>query len=207
MERQKFGVKKQFKLIVKYFAIFLLVPIIGTLAHEFGHWIVAVVNGYQARIAYAYCIIDYGDSYNSGVDFFFTLGGPVETWINCLVPFYAMVIYYNKEKRHSFTEKLPNMYLVLVIGSSFCLRFVFNAAGYAAFGSSGSDEYAIALDLGIRPDIIIYGFAIIGWTMIIFVFVMIPRNFKISLIIGGLSGAISGYILWYYFLGPIVLPV
>ena len=48
---EKISFKKKFFLFLKYLCLFILVPIIGTILHEMGHYLVAIANGYEARIA------------------------------------------------------------------------------------------------------------------------------------------------------------
>jgi len=212
MTREKpnrLGFKRQIVIFTKYLVIFSLVPIVGTLLHEFGHYIVAIGNGYQARIAYAYTISAIHYYNEPELVFYYILAGPIATWIQSLIPFVIMIIYYNKEGREVIAERgdLPALYILLISFTVFCGRFVANAAGYMFTHSTSLDEARIASALGIYPDIIVYPFAFIAWTMLLISIYLVPRNFRFSFMLGAIFGAALGYITWYYFLGEIILPV
>ena len=201
--REKTELITRLKILVKYTLIFLVVPAVGTLLHEFGHYVVAVVNGYDAYIAYAY-------TYHSPIAdpimvFWVVLAGPLATWIQSLTAFAIMVIYYNKEKRDRISKDLPPLYVLLLAVFSFCIRFVFNAAGYFIKGSSSMDEVRIALYLGIHPDIVVYGSALIAVIFVIIAIYRIP-HYRLTIFFSAVFGAILGYLAWYYWLGPIILP-
>ena len=205
----KIGFKRQSIIFVKYLVIFFIVPIVGTLLHEFGHYIVAIISGHQARIAYAYTISDIHAYAEPELVFYYILAGPIATWIQCSIPFIIMIIYYNKERRETIGKKgdLPPFYILLISFTAFSGRFVSNAAGYMFTHSTSLDEARIASWLGIYPDIIVYPFAFIAWTMLLISIYLIPRNFRFSFMLGAIFGAALGYITWYYFLGEILLPV
>jgi len=205
----KIGFRGHSIIFVKYLIIFFLVPIVGTLLHEFGHYIVAVSSGHQARIAYAYTTSDIHSFAEPELVFYYILAGPIATWIQSAIPFVIMIVYYNKERRETIAEKgdLPPLYILLIGFTAFSARFVTNAAGFMFTHSTRLDEARIADTLGIYPDIIVYPFAFIAWTMLLISIYLIPRNFRFSFTLGAIFGAALGYITWYYFLGEILLPV
>ncbi len=209
IERNKLGLKRQVRLFIKYFVIFLIVPIIGTLLHELGHYLVAVLNGYEARIAYAYTISSIDRIIEPDIYFYYIIGGPISTWIQSIIPFFIMVIYYNKERRYKISEKgdLPPLYILLLGFTTICGRFIFNAAGYMFTHSPNMDETKIAEYLNINVDIIVYPSAFIAWTILIVSIYMLPKNIRFSVFLGALLGAGIGYFSWYYMIGPIVMPV
>lgn len=212
MAREKpyrLGLKRHGIIIVKYLVIFLIVPIVGTLLHEFGHYIVAISTGHQARIAYAFTSSDIHSYAEPELVFYYILAGPIATWIQCAIPFVIMIIYYNKERREVIAEMgdLPPLYILLIGFTAFSGRFVSNAAGYMFTHSTSLDEARIADWLGIYPDIIIYPFAFIAWTMLLISLYLIPKNFRFSFTLAAIIGAALGYFVWYYFLGELLLPV
>ena len=202
--REKVILSKRLKMFFKYTLIFLIVPAIGTLLHEFGHYIVAIVNGYEAYIAYAYTIYTINDPV---VAFWALSGGPLASWFQSLTAFTIMVVYYNKEKRENFTEDLPPFYIVLLAIFSFSIRFIFNATGYLIRGSTTMDEVRIGLYLGIHPDAVVYGSALIAVIFLVISIYRIPKSYRFTLFFGAVFGAILGYLIWYELLGPIILPV
>ena len=202
--REKIMSSKRLKMFFKYTLIFLIVPAIGTLLHEFGHYIVAIINGYEAYIAYAYTIYTINDPI---VAFWALSGGPLATWFQSLTAFTIMVLYYNKEKRGTFTEDLPPLYIVLLATFSFSIRFIFNAIGYLLRGSTTMDEVRIGLYLGIHPDVVVYGSALIAVVFLVIAIYRIPKSYRFMLFFSAVFGAILGYLMWYEWLGPILLPV
>ena len=202
--RNKIELITRLKIFVKYALIFLIVPAVGTFLHEFGHYIVAVANGCTSYIAYAYTSISCS-SYDPMLGFWFTFAGPLATWIQSLTAFAIMVLYYNKEKRDRISKDLPPLYILLLAFFSFCIRFVFNAIFYAIYGSSSMDEVRIGLYLGIHPDIVVYGFAIIAVIFVIIAIYRIP-NYRLTIFFSAIFGAILGYLAWNYWLGPLLLP-
>ena len=195
---------KRLKMFIKYTLIFLIVPAIGTLLHEFGHYIVAIMNGYEAYIAYAYTIYTINDPL---VAFWALSGGPLATWFQSLSAFAIMVLYYNKEKRETFTEDLSPLYIILLAIFSFSIRFIFNATGYLIRGSTTMDEVRIGIYLGIHPDVVVYGSALIAVIFLVIAIYRIPKSYRLTLFFSAVFGAILGYLIWYEWLGPILLPV
>jgi hypothetical protein len=196
------------KLFLKYFIIFLPVPIIGTLLHEVGHYLVAIIYGYEAEISYAYTSSTINRNTEPEMYFKYILGGPISTWILSGIPFIILLVYYNKDKRKSveFSEKLPVGYLFLVGLTSICGRFIFNAGGYLWTHSQSIDESKMANYLGIYPDIFIYGFAFIAWTILLIIINITPKKHKAPLFFGAILGAVVSYFLWYELLGPFIMP-
>ena len=202
--REKVISSKRLIMFIKYSLIFLVVPAVGTLLHEFGHYIVAVMNGYEAYIAYAYTIYIINDPV---VAFWALSGGPLATWVQSLSAFAIMVLYYNKEKRENFTEDLSPFYIVLLAIFSFSIRFIFNATGYLISGSTTMDEVRIGIYLGIHPDVVVYGSALLAVIFLVIAIYRIPKSYRFTLFFSAVFGAILGYLIWYELLGPILLPV
>ena len=202
--REKVISSKRLIMFIKYSLIFLVVPAVGTLLHEFGHYIVAVMNGYEAYIAYAYTFYIINDPV---VAFWALSGGPLATWVQSLSAFAIMVLYYNKEKRENFTEDLSPFYIVLLAIFSFSIRFIFNATGYLISGSTTMDEVRIGIYLGIHPDVVVYGSALLAVIFLVIAIYRIPKSYRFTLFFSAVFGAILGYLIWYELLGPILLPV
>ncbi|MFW9969276.1 MAG: hypothetical protein ACFFDF_03685 [Candidatus Odinarchaeota archaeon] len=199
---------KNFKWFFKYLGIFFFVIIIGTLVHELGHYIVAVIYGIPVRISYAYTTI-YG-SLTADQWFWFIMGGPLVSW---LVSIMGIIIIFSKY-RHMHSEQdypIGISQTISIVAISFSIRFVFNAGLYfintTLFGMlSGTDETLIAIFLGISPDILMYGSAVVALGFIIIGLYYIPRFQRYIILFGGIIGGVIGYLFWYYWVGPIILP-
>ncbi len=194
---------------LKYLGIFFIIPIIGTLAHEFGHWFVAVcVYQEPAYISYAFTHLVgalSGEEY-----FWFIMGGPLSTWLTAAAG--ITVIFLKYRSMHSETEIPVGIGQSLaIVAAAFSLRFIFNAGGYFLFTTilgnpSNADEVKIANYLGISPDITMYGSAIIALILVLITLYYIPRHQRYIILFSGILGGILGYIFWYYWVGPILLP-
>lgn len=226
--------------ILQWFLAFLPVPVVGTLAHELGHYFVALVLGYDARIAYAFTLSSVAADRESAAYFWFILGGPMATWIQSLAGVALLFLYLRHERvrqaeavahligtkrveaagatvppaavdavdMEDALRKGPTPALVATLGpASFCGRFVFNAASHLLSPSARLDEYKIGRFLGLPPGLFIYGFAILGLVLLGLVLWRLPPGRRRPILLGGVTGAAIGYLLWFQVFGPIVLPV
>lgn len=191
--------------LVKYFLFFLIIPIIGTQMHELGHFFAALSLGCNPIIHYASCshgcYIMLQEQY-----FFFILWGPFATWIECMIGFTLLMIYRKKNLASIKEGNISWIYLILLGLTSFCARFVFNAVGYFFSQSTGLDEWKMENYLEWPHGILIYGFAIIGFIILLLNILIVPRVQRYKLLTGALIGSVAGYALWYYGLGPILMP-
>jgi hypothetical protein len=138
------------------------------------------------------------------------MGGPISTWTVAVVS--ICIILWRYRPMHSELSKPIGLgQSIATVGASFSLRFIFNAGIYFIFttllgNSSGADEVDIAKILGISPDLTMYGSAIIALMLILLTLYYLPRHQRYIILIAGFLGGILGYIFWYYWVGPIVLP-
>ncbi|MBD3352244.1 MAG: hypothetical protein GF364_12225 [Candidatus Lokiarchaeota archaeon] len=197
---------KFFKKTLIYFLIFIIVPIIGTLLHECGHWIAGKLLGCEPIIRYAFCSSNCGFPLSDKQYFIFILGGPLATWIQSLIPLSIIIIYYRKQHPEKLEEKLPPLFVLLLGFVTFSGRFVFNAGGYIFTESTSSDEYKMEIYLGLPHGALIFGFAIIGLAVLLYSLFIIAKKNRSSIFIGAIGGAVLGYLLWYYYLGPLLIP-
>ncbi|MHA1230783.1 MAG: hypothetical protein ACTSRP_14780 [Candidatus Helarchaeota archaeon] len=196
---------------IKYFVKFLPLAAIGTLMHELGHFFAAILQGSRAWISYGYThLIDPLE--NEFQYFIFILGGPISTWLTCLIGLLLLIFVFHKRLKDS-TYKMTWGHQISFFLSLFSSRAVFNTSmwtvGKYILGNpmGNSDEEKIAAYLGIRPEIILYGGLIIGLIIILIsLFYLIPKTQRKVVFITGIFGSITGYLIWYYLLGPIILP-
>lgn len=194
---------------LKYFVVFFTIPIIGTLAHELGHYLVAVYYRVPAMIAYAFTY--YFGTLTPEQEFWFIVGGPVSTWLVAAIGIGILLCKYRS--MHSEQSKLIGLgQSAALIASTFSLRFVFNAGMYFFSHTlllipSGADEVKIAQYLGISPDLMMYGSAFAGLLVVLTALYYIPRPQRYIILLGGFIGAVLGYLFWYNWVGPLVLPI
>jgi hypothetical protein len=172
---------------------------------------VAVV-GYRvpAMIAYAYT---YAPTIppDSEQEFWFIVGGPVSTWLVAALG--IGIILWKYRPMHS--EQIKPIGLgqaAALVASTFSLRFIFNAGMYfishtLLLNPSGADEVKIAQYLGISPDLTMYGSAAIALLVVLTAIYYLPRSQRYIIIAAGLLGGVAGYLFWYSWAGPLVLPV
>ena len=196
---------------LKYLAIFFTIPIIGTLAHELGHYLAAIINGQPAGIAYAYTYYIGPDLLTPYQHFWVTMAGPISTWVTAIIG--LTVILWKYRPMHQESEKAIGVgQTSALIITSFGIRFIFNACGYFILTiilgqSSSADEVHIAQYLGLSPDLLMYGSGIIALIMLLIALYYIPRHQRYIILIGGIIGGVLGYLFWYYWIGPIILPL
>lgn len=140
-----------------------------------------------------------------------TLGGPFQTLLTSIVGLFLLYLRRKKRKWNGF--KITDW--VAVFLSLFCLRTTFNVS-YGIFRSllngkpllSGrSDETHIATYLDLPPWTFSMIFGALGLAVFLYiVFVVVPRDKRLTFILAGLIGGISGYFLWLEMLGPILMP-
>ncbi len=195
---------------LKYLGVFFTIPIIGTLAHELGHYLVAVV-GYSvpATIAYAFTFAP-SIAPNSEQYFWFIMGGPISTWL--VVAGGLCVILWKYRPMHSEQKPMGLGQAAALIASTFSLRFIFNAGAYfishtLLLNTSNADEVKIADYLGISPDLTMYGSALVGLLVVLAALYYIPRPQRYIILMSGFLGGVLGYLFWYNWLGPIILPI
>jgi hypothetical protein len=209
----KFFVLTIDKKLFTYLAIgFIVATVIGTLSHEFGHFIVAEFFGYDAHIAYDYTWWTNPSSspknYSSD-NFWITLGGPFETMMTGTIGF-AMILLFRK----TFQTALSLSFLqwVIIFIALFWLRQSANLVveiGYRFKGhlSIQGDEIKLARYLQIPDWSISLLTAVIGVVILaIIIFKFIPNQQRLTFILSGLVGGILGYVLWLHVFGHLLMP-
>ena len=139
-----------------------------------------------------------------------TMGGPAQTILTGLIGFSFLIFRKKKikEKNLNLTDWL------FVFLSLFWLREVFNpvtaiieAFIYNENFSFGGDELYISEYFHLNPGTVPISLGILGLLFSLYtIFKILPRKIQIPFIIAGLIGGLSGYLLWFEFLGPRLLP-
>lgn len=141
---------------------------------------------------------------NPTYNFYIALGGPAQTIFTCFLGLFILA--YRKINTEDNFKPLDWLAVFL---SLFVLREVFNtvmaAASYFIKGSNrfGGDEFAISEYLGMNQWTIPIMTAILGAIIASFViFMIVPKQYRFTFILAGFVGSISGFILWFNYLGP-----
>lgn len=217
----------KFKFYPRLFLIivvcFILFTIVGTISHEYGHIFVAKRLGYETKLHYGstswfkgYNLIEkenqnYNESREKGQndEFLITIGGPVQTISVGILGLAIVIIRKNRIRKN---QKLNITDWVGIFLTLFWLRELFNLvrsiiSGSFQRGGNLSDEAKISLYLNLPIETIPILSGLIGLLIVCYiVFSIIPKSICFTFILGGLTGGMCGFIFWFYYLGPNILP-
>jgi hypothetical protein len=139
-----------------------------------------------------------------------TIGGPLQTILTGII---GLIILFLRRK-YIQTEGLKIIDWLAVFLGLFWLREVFNLVH--SFGSEiispngrwfGGDEYHISNGLNLWAGTIPILLGAIGLLVSVYiVFQIVPKNLRLTFILSGLIGGITGFILWMNIIGPKILP-
>lgn len=204
----KLDFQRQVIFLLKIIPIFTIVPFIGTILHELGHYLVAILNGYEAQIHFNYTTSTIIPANEPIIYFYYILGGPLSTWVQCILPFLLLIFFFNKKRdKKIIKEDFFDKYFILCLFFiSMGGRFIFNAIIYIFTRSKTIDEYKMADFLMIYPETFLILFAGISLIIFIISILKIPKDLRINTVIGALIGSGLGYYLWNYIFGPLILP-
>ncbi len=201
------------RLFIWLFISFIIATIIGTLTHECGHFVVAKYLGYDAGINY-YSAWWAGSNPNQAINpsdsFWITLGGPIETMLTGTIGLVLLFLF-----RNSFAHatKLSFVQWFIVFVSLFWLRQTANLVTWIGsyffngkFSQRG-DEIKLSQYLQLPGWTITTLTAIIGAiVLVIIIFKFVPTKQRLTFIASGLTGGITGYILWLVLFGKYLMP-
>lgn len=139
---------------------------------------------------------------------FILLGGPLQTMFTGTIGLFFLILRQRKSQNFKITDWL------LAFISLFWLREFYNlfmSVIYKMINPSislfGGDEKKISQFFNIYDGTVPIIFGVTGLMITLFViFKLIPERYRFTFILSGLTGGISGYILWFYFVGPALLP-
>jgi hypothetical protein len=189
---------------------FIVATIVGTLSHEFGHYIVAEGLGYDASVDYGSTHIEHYNLVPPLHRFWITFGGPIETILTGSVGLLLIL-----RCRNSFvaSQELTGRKWIMVFVTLFWLRqlsnFVWGWIGFLKKGkfSARADESKLDRYLGLPGETFITISAICAVIVLLLViFRFIPKSQRFVFLVSGLIGGISGFYLWLHLLGKIILP-
>ena len=230
------------KLFFQLFLSFILFTIIGTLTHEYGHYVAGKMVGIKSSIHFNYTVTEYDPSstelldiyktYKNQIDnkqifplkdkfeflqastwrknLYFIMGGPLQTMLTGTIGLLLMIFY-----RKSFFKafRLNIQQWILIFFTLFWLRELANCVVMIAmllFTSKrefGSDEVKIAEYLGLHFTSVTFITAFLALIIALIVtFFFVPPTQRKTFTAAGFAGGVTGYILWLYILGPIILP-
>lgn len=145
---------------------------------------------------------------NNGL--YVTLGGPIQTMLTGTIG--LLILLYRREFISRNGMKFLDWFAVFL--SLFWLREVFNlvtSIGGELLSPNGTwfggDEFYISQGLNLWNGTIPIILAIIGFAISFYViFRILPHKIRLTFILSGFIGGISGFILWMDIIGPKILP-
>ena len=138
------------------------------------------------------------------------IGGPLQTIFTGTIGLWLVCL-----RRKTIERSGPELFdWVAVFLSLFWLREVFNVVTsiggefFSPVGSYfGGDERYISVALNLWPGTISIILAVIGLLISLFIiFKIVPKRLRLTFILSGLVGGISGFVLWMDIVGPKILP-
>ncbi len=204
--------KIRIKLFAFLFLGFIVATIIGTISHEFGHYLVAKYWGFKSQIHYGYTSWSTGNVFENPYHIrhilSIALGGPVSTMLTSMVGLVFIFISGSKHKDDLSLSFLQWIYIFLALFSlRFCANLFIWLVGITRPIPSEIDEIRIAMYLGWPHLILMILTACIGVCILAIVFFkFIPRRQRLSFLLAGIVGGPAGFVLWLKWLGPLILP-
>lgn len=184
---------------------FFLTIVIGTISHEMGHILVAESLGYTTCLHFSSMTYMPFRGHEHFHDFYITVGGVVST---CFVGTLG-VVYIQKSEKHKL------QFWIAVFCALFWSRPVVNLVfkwTSCVFKNCdgvyyGGDELLLSQYLGLPNGFFSILFAAIGFTVLLYVFFkQIPSSYQFVFACSGIVGGGLSYFLWFYVLGPVLLP-
>jgi hypothetical protein len=205
--------KIDIKLFIYLILGFVLTTVIGTVSHEYGHYLFAKAYGLDAEVHYGYT------SWSKPPDniplvsmdyFWIIFGGPLQTMLMGVIGLF--LINWNRVSfRNAVSLSLKQWLMIFV--TLFWLRFSFNfLLGIPRWIQRGkltgrSDEIRLARYLEWPAWSVSLCFTVIGFFVLAMVlFRFIPKKQRLTFVVSGLVGGLSGFFLWLDWLGKIIMP-
>lgn len=202
-----------FRLFLVLYLSFILATVVGTLSHECGHFIAAKCRGFDSQINYAstQLIVSNPDKLPTETDYFLVkLGGPLQTMTTGSL---GLLFLFLLRQKYENTSSLSFVQWGLIFISLFWLRQLANLCvwlGIYFFKGSFSeraDEIGLTVYMNLPAWSIITITGIIGAAVLaLIVLKFIPKKQRITFLLAGCFGGISGYLLWIQFFGKYILP-
>ncbi len=195
------------------FLNFIFATIIGTISHEFGHYLIAKYLGYTSQIHYEFTSwkkTNPNQTTHPIDGFWIILGGPLESMMTGSIGLILLFVF-----RKSFNRKssLNLKQWLIIFLSLFWLRqlanFVTLTVKFFITGkySRRCDELILAHYFHFHDWVILALTAFFAWLVLaIIVFKFIPLKQRFTFLTAGFWGGISGYVLWLILLGKYIMP-
>ena len=197
----------------------LFVPMvaIGTLLHEAGHIGVAKALGYETRLRFdSMTYFDPSQSIRDDTEvereregrreLLVSIGGPAQSMLTGTI---GLLLLWRLRRRASGpdgNESSGRLWGATLL-ALFWTRPVFNGlAGFLKAGELRSDEIKIARYLDWPVWSVAAATGVMGLMACLWVVHLQPAEQRIQLLVGGPIGGLIGFAVWFWWLGPLLLP-
>jgi hypothetical protein len=187
--------------------VFIGMTVIGTLSHEFGHWLAAWMFGYDATISYAATHLIGNVRLTQDTSFWFTVGGPLQSMLTGTIGVLLTLRFRGQQHDLNLGQ------WAVVFTSLFWLRPLANGLVVFVFfmvtgsASTKGDEFRIARHYGLPVWSIVIATALVGALVLAYItFFVVPRQQRRTFLAAGLCGGVAGYLIWLKWLGPVLMP-
>lgn len=188
---------------------FIMIVPIGTIAHEFGHILMATAFGFETELFYA-SSVHYGESSVAinpeWIEFLIDLAGPLSTIIVSLIGLFLL----NRCKSiHKIGfDHVPFYTLLVLLLCLFLSREIFIFLSIImGKGYMNTDEFKIAEFIALDPGLFSAVIAMFAFSVCTYsVLKLVKQNFLPWFLLSGIAGSILGFFIWMHVLGPVLLP-
>jgi len=140
----------------------------------------------------------------------FRIGGPLQTMITGTIG--ILLLWYNRKKIVIKKELSLKEWLAVilaffwsraVLNELICIYYYLVERKVSKFG----DESMISLSMGYHANTLNATTCIVGTFLLLWVtFFIVPKQQRFSFILAGISGSALGVMIWFLWIGPVVLP-
>jgi hypothetical protein len=203
---------------LRIFLFFFIAAPAGTLLHECGHALVALLFGFHPVVHYDWCstisasdwqmVEDGTKNYNEYPHrFWITAGGPAQTLITGFTGMAALLVL----SRRTVINAWNGTHLLWIVLAYFHSRWVYNSLGilyklYVSGKHSNADEVKLMRYWNIDIAAGTWAMLLVACALLAYItFVLVKKN-RWQLIVFGGAGSLAGGWFWLKWAGPVLMP-
>ncbi len=182
--------------------------IIGTLSHEGGHCLLAILLGYSIEIDY-HSMDYYGKTSAISIPLahhlIITIGGIVATIFTSVIAFFYLL-----KRKEIINFSFWILFFISLFISRQVINLVLSLIGKVFFNRNnyfGGDEFYLSTNLNLPSgffSIVLFLFAF--YICFRLLFEILPKQYRFAFFISSIIGGVGGYYLWFQIIGKIMLP-
>jgi hypothetical protein len=193
--------------LVRLFILFMFIPIVGTISHELGHVWMAKILGYHTQLHYG--SMDWHNETYTDLTapamhrFLVAIAGPVITWLIALVGFLLV------RRTANPIQKWLGLSLAFFAfrNTANLIMLIIHKITGLGHGIAGGDEYRLSVMMGMPYAMLDVVMGMIGYFVCFGLYdQFIPKPDRKLFKRVFIGGCVAGVALWFYLLGPLLLP-